>query len=131
MKEILDNIYPYPQIQTQPDVWIQITVPNEFQPTGKYNIGITAGIETDLCSTPWIEGCNRMNLILTSSDHSKKVFQASRFEQRNQAGQPIGAIELKTPVEILFEGADLNKYFPIPVSDLMTNPGLLPQNPGW
>lgn len=23
------------------------------------------------------------------------------------------------------------KYFPIPVSDLMTNPGLLPQNPGW
>ncbi len=23
------------------------------------------------------------------------------------------------------------KYFPIPISDLMTNPGLLPQNPGW
>jgi hypothetical protein len=23
------------------------------------------------------------------------------------------------------------KYFPIPVNDLMTNPGLLPQNPGW
>ena len=23
------------------------------------------------------------------------------------------------------------KYFPIPVSDLMTNPGMLPQNPGW
>jgi len=23
------------------------------------------------------------------------------------------------------------KYFPIPMSDLMMNPGLLPQNPGW
>jgi hypothetical protein len=23
------------------------------------------------------------------------------------------------------------KYFPLPVGDLMTNPGLLPQNPGW
>ena len=23
------------------------------------------------------------------------------------------------------------KYFPIPISDLMMNPGLLPQNPGW
>ena len=52
-----------------------------------------------------------MNLILTSSDHSKKVFQASKFEQRNQAGQTTGVIELKTPVEILFEGADLSKYF--------------------
>jgi len=98
-------------LPSQPDVWIQITVPNEFQPVGKFNIGVTAGIETTICDPTWIEGCNRMNLILTSSDHSKKVFQASRFEQRNQAGQPIGAVELKTPVEILFEGADLNKYF--------------------
>ena len=23
----------------QPEIWIQITVPNEFQPLGKYNIG--------------------------------------------------------------------------------------------
>ena len=98
-------------LSSQPDVWIQITVPNEFQPVGKFNIGVTAGIETTICDPSWIEGCNRMNLILTSSDHSKKVFQFSKFEQRNQAGQPIGAVELKTPVEILFEGADLNKYF--------------------
>ena len=95
----------------QPEIWIQITVPNEFQPVGKFNIGVTAGIETTICDPSWIEGCNKMNLILTSSDHSKKVFQSSRFEQRNQAGQTIGATELKTPVEILFEGADLNKYF--------------------
>ena len=26
-----------------------ITVPNEFQPVGKYNIGLTAGIETTGC----------------------------------------------------------------------------------
>ena len=28
-----------PQLTQQPDVWIQITVPNEFQKVGKYNIG--------------------------------------------------------------------------------------------
>jgi hypothetical protein len=33
-------------LQHQPDIWIQITVPNEFQPVGKFNIGVTAGIET-------------------------------------------------------------------------------------
>jgi len=32
-----------------PDIFIQITIPNEFQPIGRYNIGITAGIETTRC----------------------------------------------------------------------------------
>ena len=35
-----------PKIDAQPEIWIQITVPNEFQKIGKYNIGVTAGIET-------------------------------------------------------------------------------------
>ena len=30
----------------QPEIWMQITVPNEFQPVGKFNIGCTAGIES-------------------------------------------------------------------------------------
>jgi hypothetical protein len=51
---------------------MQITIPSEFQPVGKYNIGVTAGIETTLSPGDWIEGCNRMNLVLTSSEHSKK-----------------------------------------------------------
>ena len=46
----------------QPEIWIQITVPNEFQPVGKYNIGITAGIETTLCAPGWIDGINRIDL---------------------------------------------------------------------
>jgi len=36
------RIIPLPLTQ-QPDIWVQITVPNEFQPIGKYNIGVTAG----------------------------------------------------------------------------------------
>jgi hypothetical protein len=95
-------------LSKQPEIWIQITVPNEFQPVGKFNIGVTAGIETTLCDASWIEGCNRMNLILTSSDHSKKVFNSSKFEQRNQTGQAVGVLELKTPIEVLFEGADFD-----------------------
>jgi hypothetical protein len=95
----------------QPDIWMQITVPNEFQSIGKYNIGVTAGIETTICDPSWIEGCNRMDLVLTSSEHSKKVFESSKFTQQNQMKQVVKNIELLKPVEVLFEGADLSKYF--------------------
>jgi len=110
-KLMLDCIQESPQLPRQPDIWAQITVPNEFQPMGKFNIGITAGIETTLCAAPWIEGMNRMNLNLVSSEHAKKVFQDSRFEKRNSQTQQVESlVELKAPIEVLFEGADLSKY---------------------
>jgi glycosyltransferase involved in cell wall biosynthesis len=97
----------------QPDVWAQITVPNEFQPIGKYNIGITAGIETTICAPQWLEGMNRMNLNLVSSEHAKKVFQDSKFQKQDEkTKQVIGNIELTAPIEVLFEGVDITKYFP-------------------
>jgi len=99
------------KLQEQPDIWCQITVPNEFQPVGKYNIGLTAGIETTACAHSWIEGCNRMNLILTSSEHSKKVFETTNY-QAEKDGQKIEA-KLTTPVEVLIEGADLDVYKPL------------------
>lgn len=95
----------------QPDVWIQVTVPNEFQPVGKVNIGVTAGIETTVCDHSWIEGCNRMNVTFASSNHAKQVFQNSSFDQKDQQGRVIRSIKLEKPVEVLFEGVDLNKYF--------------------
>ena len=110
-KQMLDCILPTPQIPKQPDVWIQLSVPNEFQPIGKFNIGMTAGIETTVCDASWIEGLNRMNLNLVSSNHAKTVFQQSRFEKRNsQTNQIESIIELSKPIEVLFEGADTNIY---------------------
>jgi glycosyltransferase involved in cell wall biosynthesis len=106
------------QITRQPDVWMQLTVPNEFQPIGKYNIGFTAGIETTICDPSWIEGVNRMNLTLVSSNHAKQVFQTSAFEQKDDKGNTTKKIFLEKPVEVLFEGVDLNKYFEIANDDL-------------
>ena len=40
-KKIIENCVT--QIQKQPDIFVQLTVVNEFEPIGKYNIGITAG----------------------------------------------------------------------------------------
>jgi len=111
-KQILDCCWNQPQLPRQPDVWMQITVPNEFQPIGKFNIGVTAGIETTVCDPSWLEGLNRMNLNLVSSEHAKKVFENSAFEQRdrNQGDRVVGTIKLNKPVEVLFEGADTNIY---------------------
>ena len=40
----------------RPDIWIQITIPSEFQAVGKhYNIGVSAGIETDIYPGEFIE----------------------------------------------------------------------------
>jgi hypothetical protein len=110
-KQILDCILKTQGLPKQPDVWMQITVPNEFQPVGKFNIGVTAGIETDLCAPQWIEGLNRMDLNLVSSEHAKKVFEQSAFERRNTQTQQIeGVIKLQKPIEVLFEGADTEIY---------------------
>jgi len=100
-----------PQLTQQPDIWIQLTVPNEFQPVGKFNIGMTAGIETTICDPSWIEGLNKMNLNLVSSQHAKETFERSQFNVEEN-GQVKGQIKLQKPVEVLFEGADLTKYFP-------------------
>lgn len=100
-----------PNLTSRPNIWVQVTVPNEFQAVGEYNIGVTAGIETTICDPSWIEGLNRMNLNLVSSEHAKETFQRSQFNIEEH-GQVKGQIKLEKPVQVLFEGADLTKYFP-------------------
>jgi len=103
-----------PNLTQQPDIWVQITVPNEFQKVGKYNIGVTAGIETTLCDPSWIQGCNNMDLVLVSAQHAKDTFERSTFNiQDNNTGQVTGTVQLQTKVEVLFEGADIEKYTPL------------------
>ena len=102
------------QLTTQPDIWAQITCPNEFQAVGKYNIGVTAGIETTRCDASWIIGMNRMNINLVSSQHSKQVFLDSKYDQMDQkTNQKTGEIKIEKPIEVLLEGANLEVYKPI------------------
>jgi glycosyltransferase involved in cell wall biosynthesis len=95
------------QLIDKPEIWAQITVPNEFKPMGKYNIGFTAGIETTIVSGEWIEGMNRMDLNIVSSEHSKQSFLNSVYKnsQNNQE------LKINKPIEVLFEGVNIEKYF--------------------
>jgi glycosyltransferase involved in cell wall biosynthesis len=111
-KAILNCILKSPELHKQPDIHLHLSVPNEFQPVGKYNIGITAGIETDHVDASWLEGANKMNLLLVSSEHSKKGFTDTTYHQKDQnTGNVMAELKLTTPVEVLFEGLDVSTFF--------------------
>ena len=95
---------------TKPDIWFQITVPNEFQPIGKYNVGVTAGIETTVFPGEFLEGMNKMDLNLVSSEHSKQVALSTQFEKKDKRNRIIGQTKCEKPVKVLFEGLDLRVY---------------------
>ena len=100
-----------PNLDHKPDIWIQITVPNEFQSVGNFNIGVTAGMETTLVHQSWLDGCNRMDLVLTSSTHSVNTFKNTTYEERDtRANKVVRTIKLEKPIDIIFEGVDLSKY---------------------
>jgi glycosyltransferase involved in cell wall biosynthesis len=105
-------------LPSKPDVWMQITIPNEFQPVGKYNIGVTAGIESTLCKPEWVQGVNKMDTTWVSSTHAKSVFENSKYTQNDKQGNVVGKIQLEKPVEVVFEGANLDVYKPLQKSEI-------------
>jgi len=109
-KRILDNIIRGEQLPKRPDYFFQVSVPNEFQPIGNFNVGITAGMETTAVSVPWIEGANKMDLIIVPSKHSRDVFLTSQWDHKNQAGQIDKVFKFNKPIEVLFEGIDTKIY---------------------
>jgi len=110
-KVIIERMLNNPNMDRQPDIHFHIVVPNEFQAMGKYNIGITAGLETTVCPPEWIEGLNRMNLNIVPANFIKESLSKTQFDKHDQdTKQKIGTIECKTPIEVLFEGTDTNIY---------------------
>jgi glycosyltransferase involved in cell wall biosynthesis len=101
-------------LDKKPDIWMQITIPSEFQPVGQYNIGVTAGIESTAPPPDFIEGMNRMNLNLISSNFSKKTFEDIEITQTDQQNKPVKVFKLQKPIEVLFEGLDTGVYFKKP-----------------
>jgi len=118
--EIAELVVPMGEkITVQPDVWIQISVPNEFNPVGKYNIGITAGIETDRVSVKWLQGMNRMDMNIVPSYHSKVVFEQTKYDQKDAQGNIVNTVQLDKPIHVLFEGLDTNIFDKTEKNDLV------------
>jgi len=99
------------QLDKIPDIYIQVTVPNEFQRVGKFNIGITAGIETTIAPKDWVDGCNRMDLVITTSSFSRDVLiQTVYNENEKNTGKLIKQHKIEKQMEVLFEGVDTSIF---------------------
>ena len=110
-KVIIDRLMTDVNLEKQPDVHIHVVIPNEFQPVAKYNIGITAGIETTACPPEWIEGMNRMDLNIVPSKFTKETLQNMSFDRVDeQSKEKIGELKVNKPIEVLFEGTDTNIF---------------------
>ena len=110
-KIIIDRLLQSPELPNQPEIHIHVVIPNEFSPVAKYNIGITAGLETTACPPQWIEGMNRMNLNIVPSKFVKGALDSISFDiQDEQTKQVKGVLKNEKPIEVLFEGVDTSIY---------------------
>ena len=108
---IIKRLLQSPEIERQPDIHVHIVVPNEFQNIAKYNIGITAGIETTTVPPVWIEGLNRMDLNIVPANFVKHTIENTKYDKHDEnTKQKIGQLANQRPVEVLFEGVDTDVY---------------------
>ena len=108
----------YVQQKGQFDISLQVTIPNEFEKIAPINIGYTAGIETTKVSPQWIAKSNEtVDKIIVVSNHSKKVFEQTKYDVKDQAGNEHKGWGLQVPVEAvnypvrMFEPEELNIEF--------------------
>jgi hypothetical protein len=110
------------EIGDKPDVFMQVSVANEFEPKGNYSIGVTAGVETTICPKDFIDGCNKMDLILVPSEFTKQNLGGTIYQQKDEAsGQIVGEIKITKPIEVLFEGVDTEIFSKGSGKDVLAN----------
>ena len=110
-KLLIDKILTSPELPRQPELHIHIVIPNEFNPMGKYNIGITAGLEMTACPPKWVEGMNKMNMNIVPSNFVKDTMTSIVFDiTDDKTKQKKGELKSEKPIEVLFEGTDTNIF---------------------
>jgi hypothetical protein len=77
--------------QLQPDLSLQITIPNEFEKMCPINIGYTAGIETTKVAAQWLQkGNEQVDKILVVSNHAKSTYENTVAQAQNtKTGETI------------------------------------------
>jgi hypothetical protein len=109
-------------IEQKPDIFMQVSVANEFEPKGHYNIGVTAGVETTIAPKDFIDGSNKMDLIIVPSHFTKQNLGGTVYQQKDEAtGEIVGEIKTTTPIEVLFEGVDTEIFSKGSNKDVLAN----------
>lgn len=83
------------------DVAIQVTIPNEFEKIAPVNIGYTAGIETTKVAPQWIDKARLMDKIIVVSNHSKNIFDTTKYNLKNEKTGEIIDFFNTTPIDVV------------------------------
>lgn len=102
------------------DLYVMVSIPNEFQRKAKFNVLVTAGIEADRLKTEWIDGCNRADLVVVPSNFSAAGVRKTvvTIVDQNKQTKENKFAKLITVVP---EGVDTNIYNPTVVSNIPLN----------
>jgi len=107
-------------LDRQPDIFIQVSVANEFEPIGKFNIGVTAGVETTVIPKDFIDGANKMDLVIVPSNFTKQIFEKTQYQElHRETKQVVNEFRVNKPVEVLFEGVDTTVFGQEPELDIL------------
>ena len=106
-QRILETQVRIQQKQLQPDISLQITIPNEFEKICPINIGYTAGIETDRVSPQWLQKGNDMDKIFVVSNHAKDTYINTIAQAKNNQTGETFPYKLETPVKVVWENTPL------------------------
>lgn len=96
------------------DLFVHVTIPNEFERLGDFNVGVTAGIETSHVSPVWVNKSNEMDLVIVPSEHSKNTLINTIVEWKNQQTGETGTLKTHKPVVVVSEGVDTSVFGPTP-----------------
>jgi glycosyltransferase involved in cell wall biosynthesis len=106
-------------ITERPDIFIHVSVASEFEPRGHYNIGITAGVETNIIPKEFVEGSNKMDLVIVPSQFTKTTMERTLYQQKDKDGNIVNEFRVTTPIEVLFEGVDIDVFLNPPKTDIL------------
>lgn len=123
IRELSNKFDPQKMSAKDFDVSVQVTIPNEFMPLAKRNIGVTAGIETTRVSPVWHQKSNEMDLVVVPSNHSLRTFTNAIYNLPD--GQQL---LLRKPIWVLPEWVDKSVFNTDPVQH---DPTLLKDMPDF
>ncbi len=83
------------------DLSLQVTIPSEWQNLADYNVGYTAGIETNKISTSWFEGCFRVQKILVTSEHAKQGIENTSYNVTHNVTKQTFNANVEVPIEVV------------------------------
>jgi len=100
--------------ELQPDISLQVTIPNEFQKICPINIGYTAGIESDRVAPVWLQkGNEEVDKILVVSNHAKTTYESTKVQAKNSRTGETIPYSLNRQVDVVWETTPTSEPEPI------------------